>query len=42
MSLPRPPNGLTFTALLADGSSAPETYYSVGGGFVVHDGGSDE
>jgi L-serine dehydratase len=42
MSLPRHPNGLTFTALLADGSSAPETYYSVGGGFIVQDGESDE
>ena len=41
-SLPRHPNGLTFTALMADGSSAAETYYSVGGGFVVHEGDSDE
>ena len=40
-SLPRHPNGLTFTALLADGSSAAETYYSVGGGFIVQDGHPD-
>jgi L-serine dehydratase len=42
MSLPRHPNGLTFTALLADGSTAAETYYSVGGGFIVQDTESDE
>ena len=36
ISLPQHPNGLTFTAALADGSSAAETYYSVGGGFIVH------
>ena len=40
-SLPRHPNGLRFTALLA-GKSEPFTraYYSVGGGFVVNDDGT--
>lgn len=42
VSLPRHPKGLTFTAILANGSSAAETYYSVGGGFIVQDGESDE
>ncbi len=42
ISLPQHPNGLTFTAVLADGSSAAETYYSVGGGFIVHEGESGE
>ncbi len=35
-SLPRHPNGLRFTALDgAGGTLAGDTYYSVGGGFVV-------
>jgi len=42
ISLPHHPNGLTFTAVLADGSSVAETYYSVGGGFIVQEGESDE
>jgi L-serine dehydratase len=42
ISLRQHPNGMTFTALLADGSSAAETYYSVGGGFIVQEGESDE
>jgi L-serine dehydratase len=42
ISLPQHPNGLTFTAVLADGSSATETFYSVGGGFIVQEGESDE
>ena len=42
ISLPQHPNGLTFTALLADGSSVAETYFSVGGGFIVQEGESDE
>jgi L-serine dehydratase len=42
ISLPQHPNALTFTALLADGSSAAETYYSIGGGFIVQEGESDE
>ncbi len=38
-SLPFHPNGVRFTALAADGSPvASETYYSVGGGFVVKEG----
>ena len=35
--LPFHPNGLTFTAFLSDGSEHSETYYSVGGGFVVQE-----
>jgi L-serine dehydratase len=42
VNLPQHPNGLTFTAFLADGSSAAETYYSVGGGFIVQEGESDQ
>jgi L-serine dehydratase len=42
ISLPQHPNGLTFTAVLEGGSSAAETYYSVGGGFIVREGESDE
>ncbi len=42
ISLPQHPNALTFTAVLAGGSSAAETYYSVGGGFIVQEGESDE
>ena len=42
MSLSQHPNGLTFTAGLADGSSAAETYFSIGGGFIVQEGESDE
>jgi L-serine dehydratase len=37
-TLPFHPNGLTFTAILDDGSEHRETYYSVGGGFVVREG----
>ena len=36
---PRHPNALTLTALNADGEALrADTYYSVGGGFVEHDG----
>ncbi len=35
VALPFHPNGLTFTATLDDGSAQAETYYSIGGGFVV-------
>ena len=31
------PNALTFTAYLEDGTSHAETYYSIGGGFVVQE-----
>jgi L-serine dehydratase len=34
-SLPFHPNGLCFTFTLSDGSERSETYYSIGGGFVV-------
>lgn len=37
-TLPQHPNGLRFTAELADGSTVEETYFSVGGGFVVREG----
>lgn len=37
-ALPFHPNGLTFRAILDDGSTVDETYYSVGGGFVVQEG----
>jgi L-serine dehydratase len=37
-SLPFHPNGVTFRAILDDGSRVEETYYSVGGGFVVQEG----
>ena len=40
-SLPGHPNGLTFAAFGADGAEIRlRTYYSVGGGFVVDDGGN--
>lgn len=41
-SLPLHPNALTFTAVLTDGSTRAETYYSVGGGFIVQEGESDQ
>jgi L-serine dehydratase len=37
-TLPFHPNGLTFTATLDDGTTHAETYFSVGGGFVVREG----
>lgn len=37
-SLPFHPNAVTFQALLNNGSARTETYYSIGGGFVVQDG----
>jgi len=39
VALPFHPNGLTFTATLDDGSAQAETYYSIGGGFVVQENG---
>ena len=39
-SLPFHPNGMTFEAIYEDGSTQQETYYSVGGGFVVQEGDS--
>ncbi len=37
-SLPFHPNGLSFLVNLSNGDSISETYYSVGGGFVVKEG----
>ncbi|MBG9377819.1 L-serine ammonia-lyase [Panacibacter sp. DH6] len=37
-SLPFHPNGLTFLAQFNNGDSISETYYSIGGGFVVKEG----
>jgi len=37
-TLPFHPNALTFCVHLEDGSSLAETYYSIGGGFVVKEG----
>lgn len=37
-SLPFHPNAVTFQALLKNGKAISETYYSIGGGFVVKDG----
>ncbi len=37
-SLPYHPNGLTFLVTLDNGESIAETYYSIGGGFVVKEG----
>jgi len=36
--LPFHPNAVTFQALLNDGHAVSETYYSIGGGFVVKEG----
>ncbi|SDM41554.1 L-serine dehydratase [Catalinimonas alkaloidigena] len=36
-ALPFHPNGLTFTATLAHGTTVEETYYSVGGGFITQE-----
>lgn len=38
ITLPFHPNGLTLTAFLADGRSYTETFYSIGGGFIVQEG----
>jgi L-serine dehydratase len=37
-SLPFHPNGLTFVATFTDGEMQAESYYSIGGGFVVKEG----
>lgn len=36
-TLPFHPNALTFAAQMSDGESIAETYYSIGGGFVVQE-----
>ena len=41
-SLPFHPNAVTFQALLNDGTAVSETYYSVGGGFVIQEGDDGE
>jgi L-serine dehydratase len=40
-SLPYHPNALSFLAKLKDGEAIAETYYSVGGGFVIKEGEED-
>ncbi|MBY0245327.1 MAG: L-serine ammonia-lyase [Sphingobacteriaceae bacterium] len=40
-SLPFHPNAVTFQAFLSNGKAFSETYYSIGGGFVVKEGDSD-
>ncbi len=40
-SLPFHPNAVTFQAFLADGTAVSETYYSIGGGFVVQENDAD-
>ncbi|WP_295800009.1 L-serine ammonia-lyase [Mucilaginibacter sp.] len=37
-SLPFHPNAVTFQAFLSNGNAVSETYYSIGGGFVVKEG----
>ncbi len=41
-SLPFHPNAVTFQAFLSDGTAVSETYYSIGGGFVVCEGGQGQ
>jgi len=41
-SLPYHPNALTFLCSFADGNEIAETYYSIGGGFVVKEGEEDD
>ncbi len=41
-SLPYHPNAVTFQAFLSNGTAISETYYSIGGGFVVKEGGQDK
>ncbi|MGZ3873732.1 MAG: serine dehydratase beta chain, partial [Mucilaginibacter sp.] len=41
-SLPYHPNAVTFQAFLSDGKAISGTYYSIGGGFVVKEGGQSE
>ena len=36
-SLPFHPNAVTFQAFLSDGTAVSETYYSIGGGFVIQE-----
>jgi L-serine dehydratase len=41
-SLPFHPNAVTFQAFLNTGKALSETYYSIGGGFVVKEGGGNQ
>ena len=41
-SLPFHPNAVTFQAFLSTGKAVSETYYSIGGGFVVKEGANDQ
>lgn len=41
-SLPFHPNAVTFQALLSTGKAVSETYYSIGGGFVIQEGGTGQ
>jgi len=41
VTLPFHPNGLRFVATLGDGSTVEETFFSIGGGFVVREGDPD-
>jgi L-serine dehydratase len=41
-SLPFHPNAVTFQAFLNNGTAVSESYYSIGGGFVVKEGGQDQ
>jgi L-serine dehydratase len=41
-SLPYHPNAVTFQAFLSTGKAVSETYYSIGGGFVVKEGGQNQ
>ncbi len=41
-SLPFHPNALTFLCSFTDGTEIAETYYSIGGGFVVKEGEEDD
>lgn len=41
-SLPYHPNAVTFQAFLSNGTAISETYYSIGGGFVVKEGGQGQ
>jgi L-serine dehydratase len=40
-TLPFHPNGLRFSSTMEDGSSHSETFYSIGGGFVIREGDPD-
>ena len=41
-SLPYHPNAVTFQAFLSNGTAVSETFYSIGGGFVVKEGAQDQ